>query len=254
MRVRSQRGLAVIVGLAIGLVVSALVVSIMSRQEYRDIAFVSQPLGLTPSGLTGEITSASRIVQTFRAKRDHLTAVQLFMSNYGHPNASPVVLTISSSRTNKILRVSSAAPRAVQDNRYHRFDFLPIPDSANQVLLITVTSPDGTPGRTVTAWLGDDDPYPQGTVIVNGTRRSRQDLVLTLVYRIGGSVVELVNRASQYKPPFFKGRNLKILAILALVATVVASGAVVDSVLEVNDSKTRPRRRSLPKRGSRHRS
>lgn len=234
MRVRSHLLQAVIVAIGVGLITVALVASIMNRADYREIAFVSQPLALRASNVTGEITSAAKIVQTFRAKRDNLAAVFLFMSNYGHPNGSSVVLTVVQAPSQKVVRVSKALPGTVLDNRYHRFAFPPIPGSKNQAFHIIVTAPDGIPGGAVTAWLSDENPYPQGTVFVNGTRRERQDLVLTLNYWVGDSVVELVNRASQYKPAFFKGRNLKLLAILALLTTVIAVGFVAVSVLSTS--------------------
>lgn len=240
MRDSSRRLLPTIVALAIGLEVIALSVGILSRSEYREISFVSQPLALRPSAPTGEITDASRIVQTFRAKRANLAEVSLFLSNYRQPNQSALVLTVSHARTDKVLRVSTAPPGAVADNRYYRFAFPAIPNSKDRSFVVTLRSPDAKPGHAVTAWLSDEDPYPQGTAIVNGTRRPRQDLVLALSYRIGGAIVELVNRASQYKPGFFKGGNLKVLAILALLITVFAAFVVASSVLSSNGSSASP--------------
>ena len=235
MRTRT-RYVAGAISLVMGLEVLTLLVSILSRREYREISFVYESLALTRSVLTGEITPALRVAQTMRASSDNLAKIDVFLSNYSQPNRSAVVLTVRHGRTGQVIRVSTARPGTVIDNRFHTFSFPAISQSRGRSFRVELTSPESEHGQAVTAWLSYENPYPRGSAYLNGVRRPHLDILATLGYEVSSVPVELVNRVSQYKPRFFKGRWLKTLALGTFVATIAVVGALGASVLSSGDA------------------
>jgi hypothetical protein len=231
--------------LALGLGVVALSISIVTSARYRErLSAIFEPLADEAIRPTGEITGSIVFAQTFRATRSDLAEIEVFLSNYGQPNQTPLVLRLTDVSSGDLQRLSMAPPGTVANDQYHSFRFAPIPNSEGRTFVVTLTAPEAQPGHAVTAWMGEDDPYPQGIAYLNGVPQARSDIVAKLEYHspIKGVLDELVNRTSQYKPRFFKGVNLMVLALLALVVMLVAGVAVATSLLKLEDENaSRPR-------------
>jgi hypothetical protein len=243
MRGISRRSTGVVMTLALGLGVLVPSISILNGQKYRErLPVIFEPLAKVAVRPTGEITGSMSFSQTFRATRANLAEIEVFLSNYGQPNQAPLLLSVTDLTSGNLRRSSVASPRTVADNRYHSFPFAAIPNSEGRTYVVTLTSPQAEPGHAVTAWLNEEDPYTRGLAHLNGTPDQRFDLVLTLEYhsQIEGVLNELVNRTSQYKPRFFKGARLIVLAFLALIIVLLAANAVTMSIFTLEDRRASP--------------
>lgn len=181
----------------------------------------------------GQISANESIGQTFRATQSNMSRVDIRLATYGRTNEAPVILTLTGYPSGAPVRVVVAAPGDFQDGRYHTFRFPPVRESAGREFLMTLESPEATPGNPLSSWAGNCDCYPGGVAVLNGEPQHQLDLTIRIGYWNQTAAVtrELIGRLSQYKPGFFKGGALVILAVLALGLVIVVVGYFTFSLM-----------------------
>ncbi|HZA27593.1 MAG TPA: hypothetical protein VE915_08140 [Actinomycetota bacterium] len=232
---RKGRVVALAASLTVGAAVLGFSVGSVGRPSYRrQLSIVwDQPVAHDRDSLTGEIAGSKSFGQTFRATQRNMGRIDVFLSNFRMPNASPVLLNVREIGSEEVLRRSVAPSGSVDDNRYHPFSFRPIRDSANRNFEVVVSSPRAEQGHTVTGWLSDRDQYSAGWASINNEPDYQRDLVMRVGYRtrIEGVIDELVHRGSQYKPGYLKGATLRVIVILAFIVTLTTLYGVAISAL-----------------------
>lgn len=188
-----------------------------------------------------EIVPGASVGQTLRATEPNLSRIEVRLGTYERRNTAPLLLSIQEyPSTSPPLRTIEAQPETILNNLYHVFAFPPIADSSGKMFLLTLESPQGTPGNAFTAWVGECDCYPEGTLFLQGERQPQLDLTFRVGYENppkAGVLRELVNRMSQYKPWFFKGAALSALGLLSLAFIILAVGSFTSSLLNDKDAR-----------------
>lgn len=133
------------------------------------LAGVSDKLGHTrysdATGVAGELTAGHSLGQTFTARHDGLSGVELQLATYAHTLSGTVVLHLRRSVGDATDLATVRLPAdEVADNVWHRFSFPPIPGSGVQGYYVELEDIGGAPGNAVTAYwaMGHGDPYPYG--------------------------------------------------------------------------------------------
>lgn len=223
----------VLVFLAIALV--TLADDVLGQPEFdTEISTITHSLNDLANIPAGEITAGTRVRQTFLATDPNLSRVEVRLATYQRRNHAPLVFSLEEYLSAEAsLRTVVAEPDTISDGEYYTFEFPPIPDSAGKTFMLTLESPQGTPGDAFTAWLGTCDCYPGGTALVNGEEHPGRDLAFRVGYHYEVTSVldELINRMSQYKPWFFKGVPLATLGLFSLGLTLLAVGSFASSLL-----------------------
>ena len=162
------------------------------------------------NGLTGELLAGKSVGQTFVARYDGLSGVELELGTYLQytgPAKASLVLHLRESppgvegrKTNDesavglrsterdLATVTVPAGTSLAPNPWYRFSFPPIPESQNHSYYVELESPDGAPGHALTVyWWRPDannpngDPYADGSAYLNGRPRPG-DLAFALHY------------------------------------------------------------------------
>ncbi|MGQ9494577.1 MAG: hypothetical protein ACUVR2_12630 [Anaerolineae bacterium] len=125
-------------------------------QEQRLSAF-REPINLlllTQSGDSvpaGEILPDRPLVQAFRCPVHTLYDVRIFFATYARSNTATVEITLADSGGVLAQQVLSTAD--IADNSWVRFTLsTPLENCAGRDLVLTISSPDASPGNAVTVW------------------------------------------------------------------------------------------------------
>ncbi len=195
------------------------------------------------NGVTGELLSGSSVGQTFVARYDSLSGVELHLGTYAtgtgparaslvlHLREGPSVAQGVPGRDLATARLPAGSP--LTENSWYLFSFPPINDSQDRPFYIEVESPDGAPGRALTLYWwhpnpGDtkSDPYADGRAYLNGQPR-RGDIAFGLHYEASPiSVAGQVTRAISANLPgpamllLFGGAMVALGALLYLLTTL----------------------------------
>lgn len=110
---------------------------------------------LTPAMPIGEITQDTVISQRVTARCDEITGVTLRLSTYARENDATLHLTLKSEE-GAILAAAEVAMAEIRDNSDCTVYFAEeIPAREGQAFYLELTTPDGAPGNTVSAWWGN---------------------------------------------------------------------------------------------------
>jgi 4-amino-4-deoxy-L-arabinose transferase-like glycosyltransferase len=116
---------------------------------------------------TGELTGTALVGQTFVAKHNNLAAVAVQFATYSNRNnTKPIIFNLRQWPDGADIRQASVLASELGDNQLHRFEFEPIPDSANKTYFFYVVSPDSVPGNAVTVDIDTRNPYIEGTAFI----------------------------------------------------------------------------------------
>jgi hypothetical protein len=237
----SRRAIATTAAGIVGVILVGQVSTLVISRDYDgQLALLPRPVAFTPTRATGEILGGRSVGQTILATRSGLSEVEVRLSTYTRQYESPLLLRIRDPlKANSVIRTSIAPPNSLADNQYHSFLFRPILESMGRTYLVSLEAPEAQTGHAVTAWLNEEDEYPEGFALLGSERRLQADVVMNVSYRteISGPSEELLNRVSQYKPRFFKGWILGILLVLAGGVVVAVTVAVITSVLTAKEDR-----------------
>jgi len=130
-----------------------------------------------------EITDGHRVSQTLKLRSDGLSGVDVTIGTFARSNSAILEMTLARADDPEAVLVQHQINTAqLADNAPHHLHFPPIDGSGETEFILTLTSPDGTPGNAVTVWFLPADAYPQGSLITDGTQQPG-DLVLGLHFR-----------------------------------------------------------------------
>ena len=113
---------------------------------------------VTPSRPIGELVQGMEIRQPFTARADELCSVSMLLSTYERENSSHILVGIAD-EAGTILAQTELSGIDIADNMVHQIGFAPpVSLTPGKQYALVLTSPDGTPGNAITAWLGDSMP------------------------------------------------------------------------------------------------
>lgn len=141
----------------------------------QEVARIFNPIAYSKPGLVfdasvkpvGEIVKGSIVTQTFKAEHANLSAVSISLSTYRRKNDTQLKIYLLSDDGGEIATQTVNGKR-LTDNAFHPFRFPTIVESKNKTFQIKISSPDGTPGNAVTAWMNEAYIYPEGHLSLNG--------------------------------------------------------------------------------------
>lgn len=133
--------------------------------EYQSTIDVSQINSEIP---IGEITKDTQIEQTFLAKVNNLSAIQVFFATYNRINTSNLEFFLFD-ETNKMYMNKRINAKEIKDNNFLNLEFPKISNSKNKKFRLIIKS-DGTAGNSVTIWSTHNSSYNDGELFINGDR------------------------------------------------------------------------------------
>lgn len=133
----------------------------------------------------GEIQGEMKVGQTFAASYNNLMAVELLMANYERELTGEIIFhlkkRVSASDDQVVKKVDAAR---IKNNRYFRYEFPQIPNSAEKTYYFYLEAPEAQPGNAATIWGTEKDKYFEGEKIING-ESAKGDLTFKTVYDVG---------------------------------------------------------------------
>jgi hypothetical protein len=165
------------------------------------------------NGVAGTLVQGDRLGQSFVARYDNLSGVEVWLGTYGRgasPSRATLVLHLKDSPSAPAdLRTAVLPPdRPLGENSRYTFSFPPVSGSQNRSFYIEIESPDGRPDNALTVywWQSDPkvptDPYPYGTAY-RGGQPIAADLAFGLHYTPTpiSAFAQIARAASVHFPP-----------------------------------------------------
>lgn len=117
----------------------------------------------------GEIYGNKVVSQEFVCDSERLTRIDVFTGTFRRRNACNLNLAVKSSHDGDLIRFSTIMGINAEDNDWTSFYFDPIMDSKNKKYCLEFSSPDGSPGNSVTLYyIGHN--FNFGSLYYNGRR------------------------------------------------------------------------------------
>jgi hypothetical protein len=144
----------------------------------------------TANGIPGEILAGDSAGQTFIARYDGLSGVDVHIATIGHEaDAARGTLVLhlrAGSGSSDDLATATIPPsQTLEPDPWYTLSFAPISNSRDQSFYVVADSPDATPGKALSVlWFQPaprGDPYPNGSAYKNG-QRAKGDLAFGLRY------------------------------------------------------------------------
>lgn len=156
---------------------------------------VDETAGVTPAQPVGELIQGMELRQAFTAPGGELLSVDLFLSTYGRNNTAHLTVSVLDDRGSTLGQTVYSETDA-EDNSACRIYFpYPVPIKTGERYTLCITSEDGEPGNTVTAWVGNTMSTSRAEVVfavpegdqlrVNGQPWAGQKLQYSLRTRTG---------------------------------------------------------------------
>jgi 4-amino-4-deoxy-L-arabinose transferase-like glycosyltransferase len=170
-----------------------------------------------------EIYGEHTVGQTFVARHDDLSRIDVRMATYARPQLYPVVFVLKESPAAQVeLARVIAPPLTVQDNAFYPFSFAPIPNSAGRSYYFEIQSPQAPAERPVTVWYQPADVYVDGEGYLEGRPVIDADMTFRTYYHLGSldqAVSYFRSRLPESKPgiwgePFFYDTFLVLYVIV----------------------------------------
>ncbi len=144
-----------------------------------------------PQTLT-ELTDGGRVEQTFRCERDALTRLDLKFETHDRMNDRHVDIVLRDEDSGATVAEGAYFQAHIVAQQWMPFIFAPIADSAGRRYRLSITSPDGRPGVTVSPVLSDDGAVAGGTLTENGAD-------------VDGSIcLRVLCQSPDYEPPDYR--------------------------------------------------
>lgn len=144
----------------------------------------------TANGVPGQILAGESVGQTFIARYDGLSSVEVHIATLGleaDPTRSTLVMHLRAGPTSSTDLATAIIPPAqtLDPDPWYTFSFSPIAHSRDRSYFLLVESPDGTPSKGLTLlWFQPaprGDPYANGAAYKNG-QPTKGDLAFGLLY------------------------------------------------------------------------
>ena len=133
----------------------------------------------------GEIYGDEKIGQTFLAKHNNLSAIEVRLATYNRENKGEFIFHLKS-KIDSIEDIYNfiGDMSIVEDNAFFDFSFPKIENSKGKKYFFHIESPNAQPGNAITIWANSNDLYKDGEKIINGVP-SQGDLVFKTKYELG---------------------------------------------------------------------
>ncbi len=174
--------------LVCALLYSALAASIgLSTLDDKSLVFpFTMPTGNRE--VIGELAASSRVCQSFVARYDGLSRVEVAMFDYGRRNVGPFEFSLRPSPDAPDIVILVHDASTVKDGTYHIFGFAPIVNSAGRRFYFCLQAPHAELQKAVSAWGFTEDVYPRGEAVFRGMwgqKAGVRDLDFRLGYKPG---------------------------------------------------------------------
>ena len=142
------------------------------------------------NGVPGEILAGESVGQTFIARYDGLSGVEVHIATLrleANPGRGTLVMHLRDGPTSSTDLATATIPpsQTLDPDPWYTFSFSPIEYSRDRSYFLSVESPDGTPGKALTLlWFQPaprGDPYADGAAYRNG-QPTKGDLAFGLLY------------------------------------------------------------------------
>lgn len=158
--------------------------------------------------------------QTFVARRDGLSGVNVLFGGSSIKNGGTLSLTLLDGECAKTLREEARFVRTLNADNSTDFSFSPIPDSNGKTFCFkTHFAPEKGSKKAAIFAIPNTLPSEKRSLSINGEARPGESLALRPVYRnanLFADLGELDQRISQYKPWFLKDAFLATIAIFSI--------------------------------------
>jgi len=213
---RKRRFIAWIFILAV--IVSAII--LFSLTLPRKVAVPNQLKNDMPAG---EIYGEMEIGQTFEAKGNNLSAIEVLLATYNRKNTGEFIFHLQEEPGSKedLFNYKGDISK-LKDNKYFRFRFPEIKTSKAKEFYFYLEAPQSRPGNAVTIWSNSEDLYREGEKMVDGGS-AQGDLVFKTLYDLGlrGNLGVFLNEITQNKPSPLNKKLFYIALILLFVFSCV---------------------------------
>ncbi len=182
----------------------------------------------TANGVPGEILASESVGQTFTARYDGLSGVEVHIATLGleaNTTRSTLIMHLRDDPTSPTDLATATIPpsQTLDPDPWYTFSFSPIEHSRARSYFLSLESPDGAPGKALTVlWFQPaprGDPYADGVAYKNG-QPTKGDLAFGLLYSAPPLQVWsiMLGEAGANTSPLL----LYVLLVLALLAVVLA--------------------------------
>ncbi|MBN2054275.1 hypothetical protein JW905_05100 [bacterium] len=187
---------------------------------------VEQP---SAAGIIGELTAARAVTQEFLCPAAELCGVELKMATFARRNSGAMVFSLAECRPRAAgeERVVRSDMGLVHDNQYHRFSFAPIASSMGRRYRMRLHCPDAGAGNAVTAYWDPDDPYPDGSVELDGGIRQGDLAFRALVRANFRDQGAQALRSMATDSPLTGIASLATLMLLLAALSILAAGYII---------------------------
>jgi hypothetical protein len=119
-----------------------------------------------------ELIGGTKIIQSF-VTDGRICGIDLFFGTFMRTNTKEVVVHVRDDiegREDLVTKRISAA--SIKDNVWERLSFPPVKSEKSNLYYLVIESPQSVPGNAVTLGVSDDNPYPDGNLILYNTGNS----------------------------------------------------------------------------------
>jgi len=192
----------------------------------RKIDVFNQPKNNTT---VGEIYGKTKIGQTFAARYNNFTAIEVLLATYNRKNTGEFIFHLQEEPGSKedLFNYKGDISK-LKDNKYFRFRFPAIKFSKAKEFYFYLEAPQSRPGNAVTIWSNSEDLYREGEKMVDGGS-AQGDLVFKTLYDLGlrGNLAAFLNEITQNKPSPLNKKSFYI----ALIGLFIFSCSLFMTVL-----------------------
>ncbi|HAF99141.1 hypothetical protein [Paenibacillus lactis] len=167
-------------------------------------------LGTNLNANFGEVTDGKVIEQSFSAKQDGLTKVDLFFSTFNRKNNSETLLSLYEADTNQLIRQAKLNNAQAKDNAYSELSFAPVENSKGKMYILKITSNTNDPSQAVTFWK-DNNSLADGNLSFAG-KHQEGSLVGKLIYQNQFTVIDIIINGL-----FFSFLNIILFELLRFI-------------------------------------
>jgi hypothetical protein len=145
------------------------------------LAYLKQGLVLyDPKEAVGEILGNRSIVQSFKAEHDKLAAVAIMFATSQRVNDVTVKIVLTTDNGIEVAN-HEIDGKKLKDNKFYGFRFPALIGSKGKRYCLKISSPNGTAGNAITAWMSASDINKDGFLMI-GDDRMPGDLMIRLYY------------------------------------------------------------------------
>jgi hypothetical protein len=185
----------------------------------------------TANGVPGEILTGENVGQTFIARYDGLSGVEVHVATLGleaNPGRATLVMHLRADPASSVDLATVTIPpsQTLDPDPWYTFSFSPIEHSRDRSYFLIVESPDGVPGKSLTVlWFQPaprGDPYADGAAYKDG-QPTKGDLAFGLLYSAPPLQVwtVMLGEAGANTSPFLL-YGLLFFALLAVILAIVS--------------------------------